>query len=165
LFDQGRQAHLASRPKKTSQRCRHEIDSDLALELRSAHQLTEYPSDRDLVFCGGDGKPLDYSNLLREFKPAAQAAGVPWAAFHTLRHTCAPRLFAAGRNAVQVQRWLGHHSPAFTLARHVHLLDGDLGAPLPLPSLTGCQKVSAHSTESGGNGRTRPRPKPCKSGL
>jgi integrase len=23
----------------------------------------------------------------------------------TLRHTCASRLFAAGRNAVQVQRW------------------------------------------------------------
>jgi integrase len=31
---------------------------------------------------------------------------------HTLRHTCASRLFAAGRNAVQVQRWRGHHSPA-----------------------------------------------------
>jgi hypothetical protein len=39
-------------------------------------------------------------------------------------------LFAEGRNAVQVQRWLGHHSAAFTLATYVHLLDGDLGAPL-----------------------------------
>jgi hypothetical protein len=41
-------------------------------------------------------------------------------------------LFAEGRNAVQVRRWLGHHSPAFTLATHVHLLDGDLGEPLSL---------------------------------
>jgi hypothetical protein len=33
---------------------------------------------------------------------------------------------------VQVQRWLGHHSAAFTLATYVHLLDGDIGAPLDL---------------------------------
>ena len=46
--------------------------------------------------------------------------------------TCASMLFAEGRNAVQVQRWLGHHSPAFTLSTYVHLLDGDLGEPLSL---------------------------------
>ena len=43
-------------------------------------------------------------------------------------------LFAEGRNAVQVQRWLGHSSPAFTLSVYVHLLDGDLGEPLTLPA-------------------------------
>jgi hypothetical protein len=43
-------------------------------------------------------------------------------------HTCAPILFAEGRNAVQVQRWLGHHSAALTLATYVPLLDGDLGS-------------------------------------
>ena len=52
--------------------------------------------------------------------------------FHTFRHTVASRLFAEGRNAVQVQRWLGHHSPAFTLSTYVHLLDADLGEPLTL---------------------------------
>jgi hypothetical protein len=31
---------------------------------------------------------------------------------------------------VQVQRWLGHHSPSFTLDTYVHLLDADLGEPL-----------------------------------
>lgn len=40
---------------------------------------------------------------------------------------------AEGRNAVQVQRWLGHHSAAFALATYVHLLDGDLGEPLRIP--------------------------------
>ena len=39
-----------------------------------------------------------------------------WIGFHTFRHTCATMLFAEGRNAVQVQRWLGHHSAAFTLS-------------------------------------------------
>jgi hypothetical protein len=48
------------------------------------------------------------------------------AGFHTLRHTCATMLFRNGLNAKQVQMWLGHHSPAFTLATYVHLLPDDL---------------------------------------
>lgn len=31
-----------------------------------------------------------------------------------------------GKNAAQVQRMLGHHSPAFTLATYIHLLPEDL---------------------------------------
>ena len=77
------------------------------------------------------GKPLDPDNLYaRVLRPAAAGAGVEWAGFHTFRHTVASRLFAEGRNAVQVQRWLGHHSPSFTLDTYVHLLDPDLGEPL-----------------------------------
>jgi len=65
---------------------------------------------------------------------ACEEAGVGWAGFHTFRHTVASRLFAAGRNVVQVQRWLGHHSASFTLDTYVHLLDGDLGEPVCLAS-------------------------------
>ena len=35
-------------------------------------------------------------------------------------------LFRYGLNAKQVQLWLGHHSPAFTLATYVHLLPDDM---------------------------------------
>ena len=35
---------------------------------------------------------------------------------------------------VQVQRWLGHHKPSFTIDTYVHLLDDDLGAPLGHPA-------------------------------
>jgi integrase len=58
--------------------------------------------------------------------PRPNAAGVPWAGLHTLRYTCATLLFERGANAKQVQVWLGHHSPAFTLATYVHLLADDL---------------------------------------
>ena len=69
---------------------------------------------------------LDPSNLAaRMLKPAAAAAGVPWASWHTLCHTCRSLLFRHGANAKQVQVWLGHQSPAFTLAVYVHLLDDD----------------------------------------
>ena len=70
---------------------------------------------------------LDASNVMgRVLKPAARRAGVPWVGFHTFRHTCATILFRRGLNAKQVQVWLGHHSPAFTLATYVHLLPDDL---------------------------------------
>jgi integrase len=65
-------------------------------------------------------------------KPAAERAGLvdadgkPWPGLHTLRHTCATRLFLAGATAPQVQRWLGHSSPGFTLSTYVHLLPSDL---------------------------------------
>jgi len=81
----------------------------------------------------GRPAPLEHSNMLRRvLRPAAEEAGVPWAGFHTLRHTCASILFDRGANAVKVQRWLGHHSPAFTLDTYVHLLDDQLDEPLEL---------------------------------
>ena len=73
---------------------------------------------------------IDTSNLSsRVLKPAARRAGVPWVGFHSFRHTAATSLFRAGLNAKQVQLWLGHHSPAFTLATYVHLLPDDLPEP------------------------------------
>jgi integrase len=41
-------------------------------------------------------------------------------------------LFERGANAKQVQRWLGHHSPSFTLDTYVHLLDERLPEPIAL---------------------------------
>ena len=86
------------------------------------------------MFPAGNGAALSQSNLYRDaLKAPREEANLAWVGFHTFRHTCASMLFAEGRNAVQVQRWLGHHSPAFTLSVYVHLLDGDLGEPLSLP--------------------------------
>jgi len=85
----------------------------------------------ELVFRSAADTVLDPDNLsTRVLAPACKAAGVEWAGFHTFRHTVASQLFAEGRNVVQVQRWLGHHSASFTLDTYVHLLDNDLGRPL-----------------------------------
>ncbi len=80
--------------------------------------------------------------MSRVLKPAAVNAGPgqwvktpdgrraeSWVGHHTFRHTCATMLFQRGWNAAQVQRFIGHHSPAFTLERHVHLLPTDLPEP------------------------------------
>jgi integrase len=96
-----------------------------------------------LIFRNGNDSPIDTSNVFsRVLKPAAVRAGLgttvvkngktkeeSWVGFHTFRHTCASMLFRRGYNAKQVQHWLGHHSPAFTLATYVHLLPDDLPSP------------------------------------
>jgi integrase len=105
---------------------------DVPIPLALADRLAALgAASEELVFRSATGSVLDPDNLAaRVLAPACAAAGVEWAGFHTFRHTVASRLFAEGRNVVQVQRWLGHHSASFTLDTYVHLLDNDLGEPL-----------------------------------
>lgn len=80
------------------------------------------------VFATDQGGFLDAHNLRhRVLAPAVREAGLDGVSFHTLRHTCASLLFEAGKNAKQVQTWLGHHDPGFTLSTYIHLLDQGLG--------------------------------------
>ncbi|MFZ0977149.1 MAG: tyrosine-type recombinase/integrase [Solirubrobacteraceae bacterium] len=110
---------------------------DLPIPLEVADRLRPLVAgrgERELVFRSTSGTILDPDNLAdRILAPACSEAGAEWAGFHTFRHTVASRLFAEGRNVVQVQRWLGHHSPSFTIDTYVHLLSDDLGEPLAPP--------------------------------
>jgi integrase len=123
---------------------------DLPIPLDLADRLQDaVRGPRELFFSNERGGILDPDNLAaRVLRPACSEAGVEWAGFHTFRHTVASRLFAEGRNVVQVQRWLGHHSPSFTLDTYVHLLEGDLGAPLEPVRVnsgsTGCPESAAN---------------------
>ena len=108
---------------------------ELPIAPELADRLRVHVAGRDadeLVFASPFGGTYDPAHLyVRVLAPACAEAGVEWAAFHTFRHTVASRMFHAGRTAVQVQHWLGHHSAAFTLTTYVHLLEpGDLGGPL-----------------------------------
>jgi integrase len=96
------------------------------------------------VFATVTGTPLTPSNVYsRVLAPAAIAVGLyvevevaskdvgaepkmrrrSTVSFHTFRHTCASLLFDADRNIKQVQEWLGHADPSFTLRTYVHLMD------------------------------------------
>jgi integrase len=126
---------------------------DLPIPLEVADRLRPLGAGRDgreLVFRSTVGTVLDPDNLAdRVLAPACAAARVQWAGFHTFRHTVASRLFNEGRNVVQVQRWLGHHSPSFTLDTYVHLLDDDLGEPL---GGTTTNTTTYNGRETGANG-------------
>jgi DNA-binding CsgD family transcriptional regulator len=82
------------------------------------------------MFSSRRGNRVDISNLRRAvFKPAFGRAGVPWATFHTLRHTCASLLVANGYSVKQVQVYLGHANAGFTLETYIHLFSDDLPTP------------------------------------
>jgi len=119
----------------------HELDKVLTPRIE-AHPLTLRTVVDEVVAAHrriGDTMEFgldDTANLFsRVLKPAARRAGAEWAGFHTLRHSCATNLFRRGLNAKQVQVWLGHHSPAFTLATYVHLLPDDAPDPAFLETL------------------------------
>jgi integrase len=121
-----------SPPKSRYGHRRLRLSDELILELWRLRKQTRARDD-DLVFTWTRSTWLHAGHLAATvFRPAAQRAGVAWLGFHAFRHTCATALFREGANAKQVQVWLGHHSPAFTLATYVHLLPEDLPEP---PSL------------------------------
>jgi integrase len=99
----------------------------LAAGMAERLRVREGPPD-GLVFTTTTGRQINRSNLWRNvLHPAGERAGVPWVSFHTFRHTCASLLFAGGKNVKQVQAWLGHADPGFTVRTYIHLMDEGVG--------------------------------------
>ena len=95
-----------------------------------------------LVFTTTTGRQINRSNLWRDvLHPAAERAGVPWVSFHTFRHTCASLLFAGGKNVKQVQAWLGHADPGFTVRTYIHLMDEGVGDADFLDDVVGARRT------------------------
>lgn len=113
-----------------------------------ARRRDHYGGPTGPVFASTTGTPLSPSNVYRRvLAPAAIAVGLyveveaeakdgesephlrkrSSVSFHIFRHTCASLLFDAGRNIKQVQEWLGHADPGFTLRTYVHLMDEGVG--------------------------------------
>ena len=131
------------------------ITDDLAHALWNARKGSPNSSDHGLAFPNQRGGYVDQSNLLRRMlKPAARAASLPVISWHTLRHSVASDLYLVhGLNAVQLQRFMGHHSAAFSVATYVHLADDglptiewDTTPPLPVGN------AKALTTSSGAGG-------------
>jgi integrase len=113
------------------------LDPALVSELRRHMAGSEWTDEDSPAFPSTVGTHMNSDNLYtRVLKPLVEEVGAPWAAFHTFRHTCASMLFERDPNPVIVQRWLGHHSAAFTLKTYVHLLDGQFGSGLDIDTET-----------------------------
>jgi integrase len=101
-----------------------------------AWRLAELRGDageEDLVFRGPRGAPVNLNNVrYRVLAPALKRAGLPQVGFHALRHTCASLLIERGLSPLRLQRWMGHHSAAYTLDVYGHLIDAELAPALDL---------------------------------
>jgi integrase len=128
------------------------LSPNLVDELRAERKRVA-PDDGRLVFVNSIGGPLSYGNMLRRvLKPVAEEAGVPWAAFHTFRHTYASMLFDRGANVVQVQRRLGHHSPTFTQNTYIHLLSDSPGEALEFDDIGQAGSKATRRDRNGSDG-------------
>jgi integrase len=101
----------------------------MAARLR-AHREKTYAGPKEPVFSSAVGTELIRGKVAdRVLNPARALVQLPWVSFHSFRHTCASLLFANGKNIKQIQTWLGHADPGFTLRTYVHLLDEGVGSP------------------------------------
>ncbi len=73
------------------------------------------------VFTTKIGTPLEPRNVLRRFEVLAKRAGLRGVTLHTLRHSTASFLLAAGTHTKVVQEHLGHASYAITADIYSHV--------------------------------------------
>lgn len=124
-------------PLKTarSHRCL-EITPQLVGKLRAHKLASPYSAAHDLVFTSRAGSGLDHRNVGgRVLSRAVKAAGLedvtntagevvlPAPTFHSLRHSHASALIAAGWDVVDVSSRLGHSSVATTMRIYAHQFD------------------------------------------
>ena len=76
------------------------------------------------VFATVDGEVLSPRSISKAWERATKRLGIN-APFHSLRHTHASTLIAAGVDVVTVSRRLGHGSAAITLTVYAHLMKTD----------------------------------------
>jgi integrase len=124
------QLHRGQRAPLKTPSARREVPlSPSLVEALTTMRRDQYGGEDGPVFASTVGTPLNPSAIAgRVIKPAARSIGLPWVHAHTLRRTCGAWLLQAGRTPVQVQRWLGHADPAFTLrSTYVGLIDEGVG--------------------------------------
>jgi len=78
-------------------------------------------SNDDLLFPRFDGKIRSPHWLTQKFALLMDALKISGVTFHSLRHTHASQLIAAGMDVLTISRRLGHGSPAITLGVYGHL--------------------------------------------
>lgn len=94
-----------------------------------AHREAHYSGPKEPVFTSTVSTELIRGKVAyRVLNPARELVGMPWVSFHTFRHTCASLLFANGKDIKQIQTWLGHADPGFTLRTYVHLMEEGVGS-------------------------------------
>jgi|tagenome__1003787_1003787.scaffolds.fasta_scaffold20961832_3 integrase len=103
------------------------LKPELARLLLARRASSNFAGEADFIFPTRSGSPLGPHNVRRNFRPAAEAAGVPWATPHTLRHSIASLLYEQGWTSHQVAQLVRHADPNFTHRTYIHpTTHGDL---------------------------------------
>jgi integrase len=157
-------AGKAGAPKSSAGRREVPVAAEIIRELAALRLRSPWSGDDAPVFAREDGRPIADRSTYRWLKPAAARAGVPWVAWHVLRHTAATRWLLSGVTIPQVSRLLGHQDPGFTLRTYISVMPADLRTARPSRPRSASrersrgqrrgQRTPPHSAALGGTGRT-----------
>jgi integrase len=79
-------------------------------------------NDLDLVFAQKNGKPLQPTEMARNYRKLVDKSGLPYIRFHDLRHTHATLLLQQGVHPKVVSERLGHSTIGITMDTYTHVL-------------------------------------------
>jgi integrase len=75
-----------------------------------------------LIFTSEKGAQVRINNLRRrQWASAVERAGLAGLTFHDMRHTAVSLWVAAGASDLEVAKWAGHRTAAFTKSSYAHL--------------------------------------------
>jgi integrase len=98
------------------------LNSHRANQMEERYKVGDRWVDKNLVFCGIQGNYFNPNYLLRVFKKALIAAGLPHMHIHDLRHSAATILLSMNVHPKVVQELLGHSSISITMDLYSHML-------------------------------------------
>jgi integrase len=114
---------VVNRPKMRASRDAVPVISALAVIL-DEYRISMGNPKSGVIFNSGDGQPMNMDALAqRVIRPAIEARGLPWYAWHGFRRGVASNLYALGANDKVVQRILRHSKPHVTRERYIKAFD------------------------------------------
>src|SRR5262249_35617295 len=119
-------------------------------EQRLALGIGKAPVD-GFVLAAIDGKPQVPDAISRIWARTMDKIGMPEITLHSLRHTHASMLIAAGMDILTVSRRLGHASPTVTLNTYGHLIHGTDDRAAAIMDVAFGSKMVAGSGKKPGN--------------
>ena len=88
----------------------------LADALAGLHASSRWTAPEHPVFASRNGTPIDQHNIAqRKLKPILKELGIPWASWHSFRHTLASLADQAGLTVTERQRILGQAADRMTM--------------------------------------------------
>ncbi|MEH7418641.1 site-specific integrase [Neobacillus drentensis] len=106
------------------------ITPNLAKELKKLYKpqleykllLGQDYHDFDLVFAQKNGKPIQPTEMARNYRKFVEISGLPYIRFHDLRHTHATLMLQQGIHPKVVSERLGHSTIGITMDTYTHVL-------------------------------------------
>ena len=92
------------------------------LKRRRAEWLAKGEPAPETLFCEESGRHIDYSRFLKAWNRAQKLAGVRQRSPHSLRHTWASQMIAAGEDIASVSKHMGHANAGITLGLYTHFV-------------------------------------------